>query len=148
MCILSFLLVVLYIIVQSGERKGIFMKPTIDPIDIHVGNNLFKYRKMRGISQTELSARIGVTFQQLQKYEKGANRLSASRLYKAAVALSIDIGDFYNGFNDNKKNTVISKVDIFDLDNKTIEMLRLFKGIKNQDIKKNLITLLKSVSSE
>ena len=134
--------------IQSKERKGIFMKSTVDPIDIHVGNNLFKYRKMRGISQMELSTRIGVTFQQLQKYEKAANRLSASRLYKAAVALSVDIGDFYDGFNDNKKSTAISKTDIFDLDNKTIEMLRLFNDIKNQDIKKNLVTLLKSVSSE
>ena len=134
--------------IQSKERKDIFMKSTVDPIDIHVGNNLFKYRKMRGISQMELSTRIGVTFQQLQKYEKAANRLSASRLYKAAVALSIDIGDFYDGFNDNKKSTAISKTDIFDLDNKTIEMLRLFNDIKNQDIKKNLVTLLKSVSSE
>ena len=134
--------------IQSKERKDIFMKSTVDPIDIHVGNNLFKYRKMRGISQMELSTRIGVTFQQLQKYEKAANRLSASRLYKAAVALSVDIGDFYDGFNDNKKSTAISKTDIFDLDNKTIEMLRLFNDIKNQDIKKNLVTLLKSVSSE
>jgi transcriptional regulator with XRE-family HTH domain len=52
-------------------------------------------RKERGLSQTALAARVGVTFQQLQKYETGKNRLSASRLYRLASVLGVDVSAFF-----------------------------------------------------
>ncbi len=67
----------------------------IHPIDAHVGAILRKLRLERGLSQTELAKAGGVTFQQLQKYESGKNRVSASMLYTLAMALDTPIADFF-----------------------------------------------------
>ena len=75
-------------------------KGRANPIDAHVGARLRFLRKERGLSQTALAARIGVTFQQLQKYESGKNRLSASRLYRLASVLGVDVAAFFVGLPD------------------------------------------------
>lgn len=68
-----------------------------DPIDVHVASRLRMRRMMLGVSQEALAARIGVTFQQIQKYEKGQNRVGASRLYQLSEALGVPVGHFYEG---------------------------------------------------
>lgn len=68
-----------------------------DPIDIHVGNRIRHRRWETKLSQTDLGRAMGVTFQQLQKYEKGENRIAASRLYKAATTLDVPVGWFFEG---------------------------------------------------
>jgi transcriptional regulator with XRE-family HTH domain len=78
--------------VGTYGRKG-----RADTVDCHVGARLRLLRKDRGLSQTALAARIGVTFQQLQKYESGRNRLSASTLYRLASALGVDVSAFFMG---------------------------------------------------
>lgn len=70
------------------------------PVDAHVGQRLRLLRKERGLSQTALAARVGVTFQQIQKYETGKNRLSASRLYRLASVLGVDVSAFFDGLPD------------------------------------------------
>ncbi len=72
-----------------------------DPIDKHVGNTLRNIRYMRGMTQEELARHLGVKFQQVQKYETGMNRVSASRLYRAAQALDAKVSDFFPD-EDNK----------------------------------------------
>jgi|AACY02.16.fsa_nt_gi Predicted transcriptional regulators len=69
------------------------------PADVHVGQKLNQLRKMRGVSQKDLGERLDnpITFQQLQKYEKGANRLSASRLWELSVALEVPPAYFFEG---------------------------------------------------
>ena len=62
-------------------------KPDADPIDVEVGLRLRSLRKAQGMSQERLGMALGITFQQIQKYERGANRISASMLVKAARAL-------------------------------------------------------------
>lgn len=69
--------------------------PAPNPIDLHVGRRLRLLRRSRGLSQARLAEAIGVTFQQVQKYERGANRLSASKLYEAAAALGVAIEVFF-----------------------------------------------------
>jgi transcriptional regulator with XRE-family HTH domain len=64
---------------------------TPDPIDVEVGQRIQIYRKAMGMSQAALAEQIGVTFQQLQKYEKGVNRIGAGRLGKIARALQVPI---------------------------------------------------------
>lgn len=64
-------------------------------IDIHVGNRIRSLRLERGLSQEDLGAEVGVSYQQIQKYERGTNRVSASRLYALAVALEIGIEWFF-----------------------------------------------------
>jgi transcriptional regulator with XRE-family HTH domain len=68
-----------------------------DPIDVHVGARLKARRRQRGMSQTDLADALGLTFQQVQKYERGQNRLSASALWRAAAAVEVPIGFFFDG---------------------------------------------------
>lgn len=68
-----------------------------DPIDRHVGNRIRMRRIMMGLSQQQLGDAIGVTFQQVQKNEKGTNRISASRLQKISEVLQVPISFFFDG---------------------------------------------------
>ena len=67
-----------------------------DPVDIEVGHRIRIERLARGLSQTALANQLGVTFQQVQKYEKGSNRVSASRLYYVAQVLGVPIQFFFD----------------------------------------------------
>ena len=69
-----------------------------DLVDIHVGNRMRAMRLLRGLSQSALGTQLGVTFQQIQKYERGANRLSASMLWHAADALNVPVSYFFDEF--------------------------------------------------
>ncbi len=73
------------------------MSRSPDPIDAHVGARLRLRRMMLGVSQEKLAAQVGVTFQQIQKYEKGQNRIGASRLLQLSRALSAPVGYFFEG---------------------------------------------------
>jgi transcriptional regulator with XRE-family HTH domain len=66
-------------------------------VDIHVGARVRMRRKAMGLSQTQLAESVGITFQQLQKYERGANRVSASKLYGMAVTLQTSVSWFFDG---------------------------------------------------
>ncbi|GAA0621407.1 hypothetical protein GCM10009422_16450 [Brevundimonas kwangchunensis] len=66
-----------------------------DLVDIHVGSRIRDERTNLGMTQTDLGTAIGVTFQQVQKYERGLNRVSASMLVRIAEALGVDIGDLF-----------------------------------------------------
>ena len=66
------------------------------PIDVHVGSRLLMGRVLLGLNQTELGEAIGVTFQQVQKYEKGTNRISASRLFDLSRVLDVPISFFFD----------------------------------------------------
>lgn len=68
-----------------------------DPIDIHVGQRVRARRKMLGLSQTQLGHELGVTFQQVQKYERGTNRIGSSRLFKISTSLDVPIPYFFEG---------------------------------------------------
>lgn len=67
------------------------------PVDLHVGLRVRALRQQAGLSLTRLAGRVGVAFQQLQKYEAGANRISASMLYELAKALKVPVAAFYEG---------------------------------------------------
>ena len=76
--------------VDSTERKP-------NPIDTHVGTRVRMRRKLLGVSQEKLADALGLTFQQVQKYERGVNRVSASKLYEAASFMGVDVGYFFEG---------------------------------------------------
>lgn len=67
------------------------------PVDRHVGRLVCERRISLGLTQSDLAKALGLTFQQIQKYEKGANRISASKLWEIAGALDVEIGAFFNG---------------------------------------------------
>ena len=72
-----------------------------NPIDVHVGKRIKLKRALLGMSQEELALKLGITFQQIQKYEKGNNRVGASRLYDMANALDAPVSFFYDDLPDN-----------------------------------------------
>jgi transcriptional regulator with XRE-family HTH domain len=71
--------------------------PTAREVDLHVGVRFRQLRKARGLSQHKVAEALGLTFQQVQKYERGINRISASKLYEAAQAMDVDVRYFFEG---------------------------------------------------
>lgn len=67
------------------------------PIDVHVGQRVRARRKMLGMSQTQLGEQLGVTFQQVQKYERGTNRIGSSRLFQMSTTLDVPVAYFFEG---------------------------------------------------
>jgi transcriptional regulator with XRE-family HTH domain len=86
----------------AKERKT---KGTADVIDKHVGLRIRNRRTLMGLSQEKLADSVGVTFQQVQKYERGTNRVSASRLYRFSKILGVSIDFFYEGIDKNDPTT-------------------------------------------
>jgi len=76
----------------------------IDPADLHVGLEIRRRRKLEGMSQSALAEALGLTFQQVQKYERGANRVSASKLLQVAKKLGTTVGSFFEALEDGKAN--------------------------------------------
>jgi len=74
----------------SNERKP-------NPIDIHVGSRVRMRRKLMGVSQEKLAEALGLTFQQVQKYERGVNRVSASKLFETSKFLGVEVSYFFDG---------------------------------------------------
>ena len=72
----------------------------MEDIDTHLGKRLRRRRRLLGQTQQQLAGAVGIRFQQIQKYECGANRISAARLYQLAKALQVPVGYFYDGLDD------------------------------------------------
>ena len=70
------------------------------PVDVVVGRNVKHRRRELGLSQTALGSKVGLTFQQIQKYERGANRIGSSRLYQFAGILEVPVSYFFEGVED------------------------------------------------
>lgn len=73
------------------------------PVDVHVGKRLKATREKKGISQNELAGAVSLTFQQIQKYEKGTNRVSSSKLYDFAKILNVSVEFFFRGLEEYYK---------------------------------------------
>ena len=71
-----------------------------NPVDVHVGMRVRMRRKMKGVSQEALANQLKLTFQQVQKYERGSNRISASKLFDIARFFKVEIGYFFDGLGD------------------------------------------------
>ena len=76
------------------------IRSDIHPVDLHVGQRIRARRKALGVSQGRLAEALGLTFQQVQKYERGANRVSASKLWDIARTLQVDVSHFFSGLED------------------------------------------------
>lgn len=109
------------------------------PVDVYVGSMIKRRRIECGLSQDELGQRIGLTFQQIQKYERGANRVSASRLFDIAEALEVPPAYF---FPQSKTDTVHP----VDRHRRSLELVRNFDGIPDEEQRKSVYALVKSLS--
>lgn len=125
-----------------------------DPVDIHVGSKVRFRRKILGISQSKLAEGLGITFQQVQKYESGANRIGSSRLYQISQLLGVSIAFFFDDLpneisskTDDKNNSSDDNIDLEILDNKeTLDLLRNYYSIKSQNVRKNINYLIRSIT--
>jgi transcriptional regulator with XRE-family HTH domain len=81
----------------TRRRQRTVLSDGPHPIDIYVGSRIRHQRALAGLNQTQLAMKVGVTFQSIQKYERGTNRVSASRLQQIATALNVPVSQFFDG---------------------------------------------------
>lgn len=122
-------------------------------VDEYVGSRLKLKRSALGITQGELGDITGITFQQIQKYEKGANRIGAGRLYEFAKALNVPVDYFFEGIensgalNDVKNKSVTNDYNAYDVPEKEINiLLKFFSRISDKSIRGSVIDLARSLS--
>ena len=111
--------------------------------DIELGKRIRLRRVEQKISQAELGDKLGVSFQQVQKYEKGVNRVGAARLQQIATALDVPVTFFYDG--DGKAREVES---LLFLDSAfSLRLLRAYSKIKDQTVQRQLVSLMESIAA-
>lgn len=123
-----------------------------NPIDQHVGLRIRMRRKELGISQERLAESIGLTFQQVQKYERAANRVSASKLWEMSRALSTTIGYFYEGLGDPTEppgsNLPRESMQNFLLTPEGIELAAVFPKIAKGRVRRKVLDLVRAMAGE
>ena len=97
------------------------------PVDVHVGQRVRQRRWMIGMTQQQLADRVGIKFQQIQKYETGANRISASRLWDIADALEVQVSFFFEGL-DASSTTDTTAGDVM-TDKEALDLVRAYYAI-------------------
>ncbi len=122
-----------------------------DPRDAEIGKRVRTLRLQREMSQTDMGNLLEVTFQQVQKYENGANRISAGRLQRVAEILEVPITFFYGGFEDNKKSEYHAggKIDFDSLQSSdAVRMLRAYSRIKHRGVRLQLLRLTETIAGD
>ncbi len=129
-----------------------------NPVDIHVGGRLRLRRTLLGLSQEKLGESVGLTFQQIQKYERGANRIGASRLFQFARVLQVPIGFFFEDLPPELSTPagqyaagLAEQEQEFLTDDplqkrETLELVRAYYRISDPAVRKQLFELAKSLS--
>jgi len=129
----------------SPSKRG---KP--HEVDAYVGSRVRLRRSALGLSQDQLAAAIGLSFQQVQKYERGVNRIGASRLYEMGKVLQIPISYFFEDFEDLglAESTPYSYQADPVLKRETLELMRAYHQIKNPKERKKVLKLVKALAEE
>jgi transcriptional regulator with XRE-family HTH domain len=126
------------------------MKSFRSSLDSYIGKRVKARRSFLGISQEKLGSYLGITFQQIQKYEKGVNRISTSTLYSIANILAVDLSYFIEGY---QQATSLGEGDkpVYELDQtkkkETSDLLRSFYKITNPAVRKKILELIKSIAT-
>ncbi len=133
-----------------------------NPVDIYVGNRLRQRRMLMGLSQKQMAAALGVTFQQVQKYENGVNRISASRLWDISKILKAPIDFFFDGMDEeirNKSPMMLHngslpannyKTDLLNdpmMKPETIKLVKAYASIDDKKISHQLLDLMVALSA-
>jgi transcriptional regulator with XRE-family HTH domain len=126
-----------------------------NPIDIHVGSRVRLRRMMLGMSQEKLGENLGITFQQIQKYEKGTNRIGASRLQHIARVLAVPVSFFFEdapggagdsaGLGEEKQTSHV--VDFLST-SEGIQLNKAFVRIKDSKLRRRVIDLVRSMAGD
>lgn len=139
--------------IERPGRRRVGRPPTAgnpNPVDIHVGARVRLRRTLLGMSQERLGEALGLTFQQVQKYERGANRIGASRLYDLARALQVPVGFFFDDLPDAAADGETPIAAIHGDDpmqrRETIELVRAFYRIADPTARRRLYELARSIA--
>jgi len=143
---------------DSGTGRGaVYSTKAPNPIDIHVGSRVRLQRVLIGMSQQKLGRLLGLTFQQVQKYEKGINRIGASRLFELAQIFAVPVQFFFDelpitdglasvpGFSESESETNYSE---FLNSREGIELNRAFQQIKDPKVRKNVVELVRAMADK
>jgi transcriptional regulator with XRE-family HTH domain len=128
-----------------------------NPVDLHVGARIRLRRRMQGVSQEKLADALGLTFQQVQKYERGANRVSASKLYEISATLKSPISFFFEGLADPA--TALSgevsaetgdeqAVHAFLMTSEGLELARGFLGLPRVRVRRRILELVRALGCD
>ncbi len=135
-------------------------KGTANTVDVHVGQRLRVRRSLLGLSQEKLADAIGLTFQQVQKYERGMNRISAGRLYQFSKILDVPVAYFFEQLGhsaENQNNMSIRGLSDSDQEGflpadlmqskETLDLIRAYYSITNEETRKNIYKFVKSMAA-
>ena len=138
--------------VRAGKLSTSTVKNP-QPVDRHVGARVRMRRMMVGMSQEKLGEACGITFQQIQKYEKGTNRMGASRLHHIARVLDVPIEFFYEGASSDQGSNGPIMIDgqsrsmtDFLATSEGLELVRAFTAIKDSKVRRRIVDVAKAVA--
>lgn len=123
-------------------------------VDLHVGGAVRMRRKFLGMSQEALAEAIGLTFQQVQKYERGSNRISSSKLYEISKVLKMPIGKFFEGLDGTAGEEGFSEsrsekdVHAFLMTTEGIEIAQAFPYVRKPAVRRKILDLVRSLAQE
>ena len=123
-----------------------------NPIDVHVGTRLRLRRQVLKMSQERLGNKLGVTFQQIQKYERGSNRVGASRLWKISQVLNVDVGFFFDGLAEEGSISEFAADDqlpiVYDFIKSTdgVALAKAVSQINNKAVRRQVLELARALS--
>ncbi len=119
-------------------------------IDLHLGKRLRRRRRLLGLTQQQLADAVGVRFQQIQKYECGANRISAARLWRLSEALEVPVGYFYDGLSATEaRDTMVERAEGGEIlaRKETLDLIRAYYQLGERP-RRRLLDLAKSLHTE
>ena len=128
-------------------------KKQANPIDVQVGNRVRIRRMLIGMSQERLGDLLGLTFQQVQKYEKGVNRIGAGRLFEMSRILNVPVDFFYEGLNGTPGQPAAGEAEgasvmEFVSSGEGLQLSLAFMKIKDAKVRKRVLDLVKSLAEE
>jgi transcriptional regulator with XRE-family HTH domain len=127
------------------NRQRTIMVDGPHPIDIHVGARIRAQRVIRGLTQGDLARLVGISFQSVQKYEQGENRVSASRLYEFAQALGVAPQHFFDGLDGHKAGDSLPDIATT-VDNELRRRLLAVMAIEDERLRRLIVQLLHVLS--
>ena len=117
-----------------------------DSVDKLVGRNIRIQRLARGLSQTVLANQLGVTFQQVQKYEKGVNRIGCGRLFQIASILGVHVMDFFDGSDKRKQHASSRSVQDLIAEPQSFHLVQAFSEINDRRLRSSVVDLVKKIA--
>jgi len=146
---------------RDDEVERNFRITNNNAIDMHVGKRVRLRRTLLGMSQEQLGAELNITFQQVQKYERGANRISASRLWDISQILDVPISYFFDDMSENTMRSSprwVSRGDVMDAmtsqplkdpmaRRETLELVRAYYTVEKPAVRKRIAEMVKSIAT-